>query len=131
MEDYKTKLVGDILIETVDLKRATRMEASIMKKRLFEDIQLYNKKIIVDLSECTFIDSAFWGALVVSLHRTNEIKGGIKLVIASSFNEEVINYGGTLRLFNCYATVEDALKSYGYYSENAQRELSNQIRPTI
>jgi anti-anti-sigma factor len=112
MEDFKKKSVGDILIETVDLLRATTMEASIIKKRLFEDIEHYNKKIIVDLSKCIFVDSSFWGALVVSLRRTRETYGNIKLVIAHSFNEEVINYGGALRVFNCYTTVEDALNSY-------------------
>ena len=131
MEDFNKKLVGDILIETVDLLRVTRMEADIIKKRLFEDIQLYNKKIIVDLSKCTFIDSAFWGALVVSLRRTKETNGAIKLVITPSFNEEVIHYGGALRVFNCYTTVKDALKGYGYYGEESQIEFSNQLQYTI
>ena len=46
MEDFNKKLTGDILIETVDLLRATRMEANILKKRLFEDIQLLKSTII-------------------------------------------------------------------------------------
>ena len=131
MEDFNKKLAGDILIETVDLLRATRMEANILKKRLFQDIQFHNKKIIVDLSKCTFIDSAFWGALVVSLRRTKETNGAIKLVITPSLNEEVIHYGGALRVFNCYTTVKDALKSYGYYGEESQIKYSNQLQNSI
>ncbi len=72
------------------------------------------------------------------LKRIRETDGNIKLVIAPSFNEEVINFGGALRVFNCYTTVEDAIKSYEYYSVedafksneyygvNTQMELRNQ-----
>jgi len=115
MLDFEKQLSGDVLIEKVNLLRATIMEASIMKKRLFEDIQLNNKNIIVDISKCNFIDSTFLGALVVSLKRTRETGGDIKIVIASSFAKETINIIGFLKVFENYSSVEDALKSFSYY----------------
>jgi anti-sigma B factor antagonist len=112
VENFEKQLSGDVLIENVNLLRATIVEASIMKKRLFEDIQLNNKNIIVDISKCTFIDSTFLGALVVSLKRTRETGGNIKIVIAPSLTKELINITGFLRVFENYSSVEDALKSF-------------------
>ena len=113
MENFEKQLSGEVLIEKVNLLRATMVEANIMKKRLFEDIHLYNKKIIVDISVCDFIDSTFLGALVVSLKRTRKTGGDIKLVItSSSFAEGIVDNSGILRIFEIYTSAKDALKSY-------------------
>ena len=113
MENFEQHLSGDVLIEKVNLLRATTVEASIMKSRLFEDIKLNNKNIIVDIRKCDFIDSTFLGALVVSLKRTRKTGGDIKLVItSSSFAEGIVDNSGILRLFEIYTSAKDALKSY-------------------
>ena len=113
MEDFEKQLRGDVLIEKVNLLKATIMEANIIKTRLFEDILLNNKKIIVDKSKCDFIDSTFLGALVVSLKRTRKTGGDIKLVItSSSFAEGIVDNSGILRLFEIYTSAKDALQSY-------------------
>jgi anti-anti-sigma factor len=111
LEDFEKQLSGDVLIEKVNLQRAALVEANIMKKRLLDDIQLNNKKIIIDISKCDFIDSTFLGALVVSLKRTRETGGDIKMVIASSV-AKTLNVTGVLRVFKNYSSVEDALKSF-------------------
>jgi len=97
------------------------MEANIIKTRLFEDILLNNKKIIVDISKCDFIDSTFLGVLVASLKRTIEIGGDIKIVIASS------SLAGILRVFEIYTSVEDALESFRLYGKEPQSEFINHI----
>ena len=112
MLDFEKELSGDILIEKVNLQRATTLEASVMKKRLFEDIHLSKKKIIVDMSECLFIDEIFLGALVVSLKRTIETGGNIKVVIDSSVLKKIPNITGFQKVFENYSSVEDALKSF-------------------
>ena len=112
MLDFEKQLSGDILIEKVNLPRATNVEAGIIKKRLFEDIHLSKKKIIVDLSECYFIDEIFLGALVVSLKRSREVGGNIKVVIASSVAEKTPTINGFLKVVENYSSVEDALKSF-------------------
>jgi anti-anti-sigma factor len=118
MENFEKKLSGDVLIERVNLLRATNVEASIMKSRLFEDIKLNKKNIIVDIRKCDFIDSTFLGALVVSLKKTRKTGGDIKLVITpSSFAEGIVDNSGILRVFEIYTSVKDALKSFRFYSE--------------
>jgi anti-anti-sigma factor len=117
MKDFEKQLIDDILIEKVNLIRATLLEAGVMKKRLFENIQLNNKNIIVDVSKCTFIDSTFLGALIVSLKRAQVAGGDIKIVITSSSTTEgILNITGFLRVFENYTSVEDAIKSFRVYS---------------
>ena len=113
MIDFEKQLLGDVLIEKVNLLRASHKEASIMKSRLFEDIQLNIKKIIIDISKCDFIDSSFLGALVVSLKRTRETGGDIKVVMDSSVLKKIPNITGFQKVFENYSSVEDALKSFG------------------
>ena len=124
MLDFEKQLSGDVLIEKVNLVRATFVEASIMKKRLLDDINLSKKKIIVDISKCDFIDSSFLGALVISLKRTRETGGVIKLVTAS-FTGGIINLAGYQRIFENYLSVEDALNSFRPTSRILQFELAN------
>ena len=112
MLDFEKQSSGEVLIEKVNLLRATTVEASIMKKRLYEDIHLYKKKIIVDISKCDFIDSSFLGALVISLKRTRETGGDIKIVTGSSVVKETLHITGFLKVFENYSSVEDALKSF-------------------
>ena len=87
MENFEKQLIGDVLIEKVNLLKATLMNASIMKNKLFEDIQLNNQNIIVDVSKCILIVSAFLGALIVSLKRTRETGRAIKLVISTPHSQ--------------------------------------------
>jgi anti-anti-sigma regulatory factor len=112
LPDFEKQLSNDILIEKVNLPEATTMEAGIMKKRLTEDIQLKRKKIIVDLSECYLIDEIFLGALVVSLKRSREAGGNIKVVMSSSVAEKIPNITGFQKVFENYSSVDDALKSF-------------------
>jgi len=126
MEIFEKQLFGDVLIEKTHLLRATIKEASIMKRRLFEDIQLNNKKIIVYISKCTFIDSTFLGALIISLKKIKETGGDIKIVISpSSLTAGIINYSRLQRVFEIYPSLKDALKSFRFYGKRPQIEFIN------
>jgi anti-sigma B factor antagonist len=112
MLDFEKQSSDEVVIEKVNLLRATTVEASIMKKRLFDDIHLSEKKIIVDINRCDFIDSTFLGALVISLKKTRETGGDIKIVTGSSVVKNILDITGFLRVFKNYSSIEDALKSY-------------------
>ena len=57
----------NVVVISVNLKRATLVEAEEFKQVLVNDIQRGFKHIVVDLSNCEFIDSTFLCCLVVSL----------------------------------------------------------------
>lgn len=112
MLDFEKEMSGDILIEKVNLTRATTVEAGIIKKRLFEDIHLSKKKIIVDMSKCLFIDEIFLGALVLSFKKSKEANGKLKVVITPKVVEKTPTIAGFLKVVENYSTIEDALKSF-------------------
>ena len=128
MEGFKKQVSGDVLIEKVNLQRVSLKEANIMKSRIFEDNLLNNKKIIIDISKCDFIDSSFLGALVDSLKRIIKTGGDIKIVIASSsFAERIVNNSGILAVFEIYTSVKDAINSFRQNGEEPQIEFTNHI----
>ena len=82
MDSIKRDIKREIVIEKVNLVRATLNEAYLMKDNLLEDGLDY-KKIIVDLSSCDYIDSTFLGALIYSYRKIKEQDGEILLVIGN------------------------------------------------
>lgn len=111
-EDFKREIVGDIVIEKVKLSRATVKEAQSFKDRLFSDSISGFNKIIVDLSDCTFVDSSMIGAMVVMLKRMSQKGGELRVVIPETEAFQVFTVTGLFRAFNIFRSVEDALKDF-------------------
>ena len=111
-EDFETLFVNDLVIEIVNLSRATYKEAGQLKKSLDEQIQNKHKKIIVDLSQCEFIDSTFLGVLVLSLKSSAKIGGDVRLVKPAEVVKSLMEKAGTLNVFNLYDSMDHAIRSY-------------------
>ena len=111
-EDFETLLVNDLAIEIVNLSRATYKEASQLKKNLDDLIKDKHKKIIVDISQCEFIDSTFLGALVLALKSSAKIGGDVRLVKPHEIVKTLMDKAGTLNVFNLYDSVDEAIKSF-------------------
>jgi anti-anti-sigma factor len=130
LEDFETLLVNDLAIEVVHLSRATYKEAGQLKKRLDELIQSNQKKIIVDISQCEFIDSTFLGVLVLSLKSIAKIGGDLRLVRPHEVVKTLMDKAGTLNVFNVYNSTEEAINSFdvngdqNYYLGNGASILS-------
>ena|ERR1035437_1730905 len=102
----------DILVEVVNLTRATLKEAEEFKIILTNDITTGWRKIIVDLSECEFIDSTFLGALVVSLKKVTGLGGDLRLVGFQPAVHSMFELTRMYRVFESFKTKEEALKSF-------------------
>jgi len=111
-EDFSREFVGDVLIEKVNFSRATFKEAQIFKNRLEYDILKGNLKIIIDLSECEYIDSTFLGTLVVILKKMAERSGEIKYVIPQPSALYLFKITGLYSVLNLYRNKEEALESF-------------------
>ena len=117
-EDFSKVLVNDIVVEVVNLSRATYKEASQLKKNLDDLIKDKQKKIIVDISQCEFIDSTFLGVLVLSLKASARIGGDIRLVKPDEVVKALMEKAGTLNVFNLYETLDEAIKSFEIRGEH-------------
>ena len=111
-QEYIKEEVGDVIIEKVNLTRATLKEAEEFKTTLIRDIEKGKKKIIVDLSDCEFIDSTFLGALVVSLKRITTLGGDLKLVGFQPNVRSMFELTRMHRVFESFETIDMAVESF-------------------
>ena len=110
--DYIQEVHEDVLVQFVDLTRATLREADEFKYTLLKSIEQGYRKIVVDLSLCEFIDSTFLGALVVSLKRITTLGGDLRLVGYHPAVHAMMELTRMHRVFESYPTKEDAIKSF-------------------
>ncbi|PID56815.1 MAG: hypothetical protein CR986_09935 [Ignavibacteriae bacterium] len=71
----------DALIIRSKKERATITEANKLKEIIFPSIKGGNKKVILDLSNCEFMDSTFLGLLVLISKKLAKENGKIVLVL--------------------------------------------------
>lgn len=106
-EDY-----DDVVVEVVDLARATLNEAEEFKKRLKEDIENGHKNIVADLSACDFIDSTFLGTLVITLKNVTSMGGDLRLVGFRPAVHSMFELTRMYRAFETFKTKDDAINSF-------------------
>lgn len=104
--------IDDVLIEIINLDRATLTESEKFKSILTNSIQLGERKIVVDLSACEFIDSSFLGALVHVLKKMVKAEGDLKLVGFKPAVRSMFELTRMFRVFETYSTLNDAVESF-------------------
>ena len=110
--DYLQETYEDVVVQFVDLTRATLKEADEFKYTLSKSIEQGYRKIVVDLSLCEFIDSTFLGALVVSLKKVTTMGGDLRLVGFHPAVHSMMELTRMHRVFESFSTKEDAINSY-------------------
>lgn len=130
MEDIEKKYHCGFLIASIHLKRATILEALEFKSILDDEIQQGQHNIVINLSECEFLDSTFIGVLVVTWKKLKAQGGKLKLVKPGYFAKSVFHLTGTIEIFETYETVEEALSSFVTPIEDYKVGV-NQFKETI
>lgn len=110
--DYIQEVHEDVIVQVVDLTRATLKEADEFKYTLSKNIDQGYRKIVVDLSACEFIDSTFLGALVVALKRITLAGGDIRLVGFHPAVHSMMELTRMHRVFEAYTSKEEAIQSF-------------------
>ncbi|MDP8943043.1 MAG: STAS domain-containing protein [Actinomycetota bacterium] len=80
------------------------------KERMVEVIENGKKRVVVDLSEATFIDSTTLGVLVGGVKRLRPAGGSLALVCTDQNIQKIFEITGLDRVFPIHASREDALK---------------------
>jgi anti-anti-sigma factor len=112
MEDFEKKIENDVVIEVVNLSRATLKEANEFRKILEEDIEKKFRKLVVDISQCEFLDSTFLGTLVMAKKSIGKIGGDLKIVEPPSVFKALREKTATLQVFDSYKSLEEAINSF-------------------
>ena len=111
-DEYKIKIVDDIAIVTVDLLVATQRDAKPFWDELESTSILEWDKVIVDLSNCTFMDSTFVGMLVRIYKTINGKKGQMKLVFPEKNLKLYFHTTGITKIMKSFDTLNDAINSF-------------------
>jgi anti-anti-sigma factor len=106
------EIVGDVVIQKVNLKRATFNEADNIKSNLEKDLNDGMRKIVIDLSDCKYMDSTFLGALIQALKNFSSNGGKIRLAGVHSEVEVLLNMTGMHKVFTIFKTKDDAIASF-------------------
>lgn len=112
MEDFEKKIEKDVVVEVVNLNRATYKEAIQFRKILDEDIEKKFRKLVVDISQCEFLDSTFLGTLVLAKKRMDIIGGELKIVEPTSVFKVLLEKTSTLEIFDTYKSLNEAIDSF-------------------
>jgi anti-anti-sigma factor len=124
MEEFQRQVANGFLIERVNLTQATISEAGRFKKHLETDISLGYNIIIIDLSNCDSLDSAFIGVMLVTLKQLMRMGGSIKIVKPGMFSKSLLNLTGTIEIFELYESLDCAISSISYSSERAIKSIT-------
>lgn len=127
MEDITQQIRGDILTNRVNLLRATISEAADLRNLLDEQITIGHSKILIDLSQCTHLDSTFVGVLVVTQKKLLAKGGDLKIVDPLDPAKELLHLTGVSNVLDTFETAEDALKSFSSKSKLSVTKADNVI----
>ena len=110
--NFSKEIYDDVVVEIIELIRATFQEAQEFRNILSEDINKSYLKFVVDLKECEFIDSTFLSTLVTTLKLLLGKGGNIKLSSVNSEVQSLLELTGTHHIFEIFKTRMEAVKSY-------------------
>jgi anti-anti-sigma factor len=111
-KEYIKEELGNIIIEKINLSRATLKEAGDFKRILIGEIESGSRKFIIDVSECEFIDSTFLGVLVIAMKKITSLGGSIKLVGFQAPVHSMFELTRAYKVFESYKSVEEAVESF-------------------
>jgi anti-sigma B factor antagonist len=89
------------------------------KQALLDVIAKGGRKVVVDLSDTTFIDSTTLGVLVGGVKRLRTNDGQLSLVCSDRNITKIFEITGLDRVFTIYPTREDAVAALGGVAETA------------
>jgi anti-sigma B factor antagonist len=103
--------------------RLDLVSSSTLKDMIRQRLADRRVHIVLDMDKVPFINSSGLGALISALRDIRLSGGRIALCRMAPYLEEIFNITGLTRVFDCYATIPEALESFSHLTELvSQRE---------
>ena len=112
MEDIEKIYFNDVVVLEINLIRATINEAIVFREIVEMEINSFHTNLVIDLSKCDYIDSTFFGAIIVASKRLIDIGYKLKVVKPTLIGEFIFSHTNYLKVFDKYKTREAAIKSF-------------------
>jgi anti-anti-sigma factor len=110
--DFIKEIYEDVVIEIVNMTRATLKEAIDFKTILTSEIDTGCRKMIIDLSGCEYMDSTFLGTVVVALKKIANVNGNLVLIYPKTFAYDMLHVTGSMKLFEVFESMDQALQYF-------------------
>ncbi len=110
--DFTKESIKDVSLFRVNVPRATMNEAEEFKFSLSEEINNGVKNLVVDLSDCDYIDSTFLGTLVVTLKKVTAQGGDLRLIGFKPAVRSMFELTRMYRVFETFESKDEAVKSF-------------------
>jgi anti-anti-sigma regulatory factor len=112
MDNFELEIIEGIAVVKIANTTATLKDAPFLWD-LFESELVFDwKKIIIDLSLCTFVDSTFIGMIVKIFRRANDNDNHLKLVFPQITDINSFSVAGITRILECFSTLQNAVESF-------------------
>ena len=104
---------NNIIIATINLKRATNTVAEKFKLNYLKNIKNEHKKYLIDLSQCEYMDSSFLGSIIFIYKKISEAGGELKLVAPNQDVKILLEITSVNKFVDVYDKKSDAIRSFG------------------
>jgi len=112
LENIEKIYVKGVIVLEVNLTRAILNEAISFRKIVEDEINSGQTQLVIDLSKCDYIDSTFFGAIIMASKRLINSGHKLKVVKPTVVGESIFIHTNTSKVFDKYKTREDAIKSF-------------------
>jgi anti-anti-sigma factor len=106
------KIINDVLIIQVNYTRATYSEANFLKSTIEKSVEKGYVKIILDLSNCEYVDSTFLSMMVNGLKQVTKLNGDIRVVGLQPTVLAMFELTRIFRVFQTFSDVQKAVESF-------------------
>ena len=104
---------GDVVIVDLKGKLTAGLGDQIFRETMDELLAEDRKKILLNLSEVSFLDSAGVGELVAGLRTAHRFGAQVKLLSLSDRVKNTLYMARLLPIFEMYADEPEAVKAFG------------------
>ena len=112
MENIEKINVDGVIVIKVNLIRAILNESIALREIVDEEINSGQTQLVIDLSECVYVDSTFFGAIVVASKMLIDIGYKLRVVEPAIVGQSIIFSKNTSKIFDKYKTREEAILSF-------------------
>ena len=107
------RMVGDVTIVDLNGKMTLGEGDELLRDKVNSLIQQGQKKIILNLSEVPYIDSAGLGEVVRTYTTVSRQGGSLKLLNLTKRIQDLLAITKLLTVFETFENEQDAIKSFG------------------
>jgi anti-sigma B factor antagonist len=107
------RMVGDVTVVDLNGKMTLGEGDELLRDKVNSLIQQGQKKIILNLSEVPYIDSAGLGEIVRTYTTVSRQGGSLKLLNLTKRIQDLLAITKLLTVFETFENEQDAIKSFG------------------